>query len=181
MAKQQKKKIVTLEPLKEKDEGRFVDDLQAAFQVVATELFGPSMFYAISALEIFESLDTPNAKTYNILLDGVVVGGLVVIIDRESQHNTLDLMYVDPKMQNQGIGFKAWKLIEARYRKTRVWKTQMPYFDERHIHFYVNKCGFHMVEFMNAHHKDPLVADNDSDDDSEVGIMYRFEKDMHRE
>ncbi|ADD42351.1 hypothetical protein Snas_2674 [Stackebrandtia nassauensis DSM 44728] len=26
---------------------------------------------------------------------------------------------------------------------------------QRNIHFYVNKCGFHIVEFFNEHHPDP--------------------------
>jgi hypothetical protein len=30
----------------------------------------------------------------------------------------------------------------------RVWETMTPYFEKRNIHFYVNKCGFHIVEFL---------------------------------
>ena len=40
-------------------------------------------------------------------------------------------------------------------------------------HFYVNRCGFHIVEFFNSHHPDPhepVGADDDFDG------MFRFEK-----
>ena len=38
----------------------------------------------------------------------------------------------------------------------------------RNIHFYVNRCGFRIVEFFNSHHKGPH-----DDEDFE---MFRFEK-----
>ena len=31
----------------------------------------------------------------------------------------------------------------------REWELVTPYFEVRNIHFYVNKCGFHIVEFFN--------------------------------
>ena len=39
--------------------------------------------------------------------------------------------------------------------KTIAWETITPYFEKRNVHFYVNKCGFHIVEFFNEHHPDP--------------------------
>ncbi len=30
-----------------------------------------------------------------------------------------------------------------------------PYFEKRNIHFYINKCGFKIVEFFNKAHHDP--------------------------
>jgi hypothetical protein len=50
-----------------------------------------------------------------------------------------------------------------------------PYFEKRNIHFYVNRCGFHIVEFFNSHHPDP--HDQPSDDDDSDG-MFRFQKVM---
>lgn len=46
------------------------------------------------------------------------------------------------------------------------------------IHFYVNRCGFHIVEFFNKYHQDP----NDSEmnakkqDEQFPDGMFRFEK-----
>ena len=38
---------------------------------------------------------------------------------------------------------------ERLHPETKVWETCTPYFEKRNIHFYVNKCGFHIVEFLN--------------------------------
>lgn len=55
------------------------------------------------------------------------------------------------------------------------WETVTPYFEKRNIHFYVNRCGFHIVEFFNSHHPDP----NDPDGDNLMNDgMFRFEKVM---
>ena len=53
------------------------------------------------------------------------------------------------------------------------------YFEKRNIHFYVNRCGFHIVEFFNSHHPDP----NDPDVSEQMNEqfpegMFRFEKVM---
>ena len=42
-----------------------------------------------------------------------------------------------------------WDEIEKMHPYTKVWETCTPYFEKRNIHFYVNKCGFHIVEFWN--------------------------------
>jgi catechol 2,3-dioxygenase-like lactoylglutathione lyase family enzyme len=52
-----------------------------------------------------------------------------------------------------------------------------PYFEVRNIHFYVNVCGFHAVEFFHPGHPDPHEPDGSGqghDDD----LMFRFEKRM---
>ena len=56
---------------------------------------------------------------------------------------------------SKGIGYAAWQEVERLYPDTKVWETCTPYFETRNIHFYVNKCGFHIVEFFNSHHPDP--------------------------
>ena len=51
------------------------------------------------------------------------------------------------------------------------------HFEKRNIHFYVNRCGFHIVEFFNRYHPDPEDSDagNELDDQFPDG-MFRFEK-----
>ena len=61
---------------------------------------------------------------------------------------------------------------------TRVWETVTPYFEKRNIHFYVNRCGFRIVEFYNKYNPDPnphldCPCDEKGDDE-----MFRFEKVM---
>ena len=48
------------------------------------------------------------------------------------------------------------------------------YFETKNIHFYVNKCGFHIVEFYNKYHKDPNEPIEEQDEDNDG--MFRFEK-----
>ena len=56
-----------------------------------------------------------------------------------------------------------------------------PYFETRNIHFYVNKCGFDIVEFFNSHHPEPNASETGEDNEGEDGDfdgMFRFEKRM---
>ena len=54
-----------------------------------------------------------------------------------------------------------------------------PYFETRNIHFYVNKCGFHIVEYFNSHHPDPHDPATGKEEIYEEGDgMFRFEKQM---
>lgn len=52
-----------------------------------------------------------------------------------------------------------------------------PYFEKRNIHFYVNRCGFHIVEFFNSHHPDPNDPDRE-DVGEDMDGMFRFRKVM---
>ena len=66
------------------------------------------------------------------------------------------------------------------YPQVRIWETVTPYFEKRNIHFYVNRCGFHIVEFYNSHNPDPNDPDGEereSDNQFPEG-MFRFEKVM---
>ena len=59
-----------------------------------------------------------------------------------------------------------------------MWETVTPYFEKRNIHFYVNRCGFQIVEFYNSHHPDP----NELEEDDEAALddmdgMFCFRKD----
>lgn len=35
------------------------------------------------------------------------------------------------------------------YPNTRVWNTEPPIFSHRNHNFYINKCGFHVIEIQN--------------------------------
>ena len=59
-----------------------------------------------------------------------------------------------------------------------VWETCTPYFDRRNIHFYVNVCGFHIVEFFNERHPAPDEAEDFIGDGSEG--MFEFRKEIGR-
>lgn len=55
----------------------------------------------------------------------------------------------------------------------KIWETVTPYFEQRNIHFYVNRCGFHIVEFFNKFYPD--LNEPEMDEQFPAGI-FRFEK-----
>ena len=105
-----------------------------------------------------------------------MVGGAVVVIDEKAYHNHLDLLFVKYGTQSKGIGKKIWFEIEKLYPETKVWETCTPYFEKRNIHFYVNVCGFCIIEFFNEKHP---MSDTPEDfiGDGNEG-MFKFRKQM---
>lgn len=62
--------------------------------------------------------------------------------------------------------------VMARWK---IWETLTPYFETRNIHFYVNRCGFHIVEFFNERHP---YEGPDAEEANELGGAFRFQKIM---
>lgn len=145
---------IRLRSLEAPDRERFIARLEHAFTVAAEANLGPLSESAIPRADIERSLDAPKAEAFEILCDGNCVGGVIVVIDEATQINSLELFFVDPQSAGRGLGFAAWQAVVRRYPRTRVWKTATPYFDKRNIHFYVNKCGFRITEFINPRHPD---------------------------
>ena len=168
---------VTLAPLEADDKEQFIKDNQEAFKYGATEEMTKQREQSQARLSFAESRRNSSeaqfgmrddhfeedgeiisretieqsingGEAYRILLDGKKVGGVVVSIDKSFRHGELELLFVAPNVHSKGIGYAAWCLIEKLYPKVIVWETVTPYFEKRNIHFYVNKCGFHIVEFM---------------------------------
>ena len=170
---------VTLTPLTEDDRNQFVLDNQYAFKYGACEEFSPRDYHfekdgeIISRNTIAQSIDSGAA--YRIRENGEVVGGLVLKIHKETQRNELELLFVSPDVHSNGIGFAAWQEVERLYPDTKVWETCTPYFEKRNIHFYINKCGFHAVEFFCKFNRDPREDDYGGEGPDE---MFRFEKVM---
>ena len=175
---------ITLTTLTEDDRENFILENQRAFRFGAMEEFGLWDDHCeegdeiISRETIERSID--EGVAYRIRCDGEIVGGLVLKIDEEMQHNHLELLFVSPNAHSKGIGLAAWREVERLYPETEVWETCTPYFETRNIHFYVNKCGFHIVEFFNSHHPDPLGPDTGEEESrGSEGGMFRFEKRMN--
>jgi catechol 2,3-dioxygenase-like lactoylglutathione lyase family enzyme len=80
------------------------------------------------------------------------------------------------------MGRAAWGEVERLTPDVAVWETGTPYFATRNIHFYINKCGFHAVEFFNRFHPDPHDPETGEENTYEGGDgfdgMFRFEKRM---
>lgn len=168
---------LTLEPAGQADLPDFKRALRDSFSVAVTELFGSVTDGSIPSDEdVEESFNAPSTVTLHIVSDGRKVGGVVLTIDDATHRNALDLLFISPAEHGRGIGHKAWQAVEARYPETKVWETHTPYFEKRNIHFYVNKCGFKIVDFYNAHHPLPDNPPNDSLPGG--GEFFRFEKIM---
>lgn len=159
----------------ESDLEKFKTDLQEAFKISAEKEFCHTLDEPIpSDLDIDESFKYPGAIIYQFILNDNIVGGAVISIDEVTQHNKLLLFFVLTSFHNKGVGYKAWKAIEEKHNKTKVWETVTPYFEKRNIHFYVNKCRFKIVDFFNKHYTDQNHKfDDDSDEE-----MFRLEKQM---
>ena len=169
--------VITLAVADTGDLPEFKRELQNAFAVAVVDEFGSLPDGPIpSDSDLDKSISAPGAEVLHILCDGRKVGGAVVAIERETQRNSLDLLFLLPRTHGRGLGLKAWRAIEDRYPNTLIWTTHTPYFEKRNIHFYVNKCGFKIVEFFNAYHPDPNMPD--SGDVHGPDEMFRFEKIM---
>ena len=176
--------IIKLFPLTPDDRDQFILDNQEAFRYGALEEFGCRDDHfeepgeIISRKTIERAID--GGEAYRIVQDGQSVGGVVIKV--EGDRGDLDLLFVLPKAHSKGIGYAAWCAVERLHPEVTVWETVTPYFEQRNIHFYVNRCGFHIVEFYNSHHPDlhdPVTGEENAYN-SEDGFdgMFRFEKKM---
>ena len=133
--------------------------------------------------DFYQSLEAEGAEAYEAIdTDGQRVGGAIIAIDAAKHHGELSFLYVKVGVQSKGIGQAIWKAIEVLHPKIEVWETCTPYFDRRNIHFYINRLGFHAVEFFNEHHPDPHMPEQFLDKpsgraerDQEDGL-FKFEK-----
>lgn len=153
--------MVRLEPLREEDTEQFILDNQEAFRYGTLEEFGQRDSHfeedgeIISRQTIETAIETGIA--YRIINDGEIVGGLVLRVD--GTKGELELLFVSPKEHSKGIGYAAWQAVEKQYPQVKVWETMTPYFETRNIHFYVNRLGFHIVEYFYDKHPDPHVPE----------------------
>ena len=173
---------IRLVPITPDDKEQFILDNQRAFKYGAQTMFGmrddrtEEGEEVISRKTIERSMNGEKAETYRIVCDGIVVGGLILQIDQQHSKGELEILFVNPEAHSKGIGQAAWKAVEAMHPEIRVWETITPYFEKRNIHFYVNRLGFHVVEFWNKFHHGPAVPEDIDEDWSEDDEMFVFQK-----
>ena len=172
---------VQLVPLEASDREQFIKDNQEAFNYGAMEEFGCRDEHfeddgqIISRETIEQSIDSGEA--YRILSDGKIVGGAVIKVD--GTHGDLELLFTKTGVHSKGIGYAAWCAIENLHPEVSVWETITPNFETRNIHFYVNRCGFHIVEYLNKHHPgDMPLEEFECDAPQFPAGIFRFEKQM---
>ena len=135
----------------------------------------------ISRKTIERCLDGEQAEAYRIVHDGEIVGGMILQIDRQNAKGELEILFIKPEVHSKGLGQAAWKAVEAMHPEIRVWETMTPYFEKRNIHFYVNRLGFHIVEFWNKYQHGPAVPDDIEENWSEDDEMFFFKKIINTE
>ena len=120
----------------------------------------PNQWQVLPDEDFYRSLRAEGAEAYEAVdVDGQRMGGAIITIDNSMHSGELAFLYVKVGVQSRGIGQAIWKAIETMHPEVEVWETCTPYFDRRNIHFYINRCGFHAVEFFNEHHPDPHMPE----------------------
>ncbi len=167
--------IMQLVKVDKNDLSQYKADMQEAFQLGAVEGgFDVKGEIILSEGDIDRSLGKKNAIAYKAVADGEMIGGAIIVIEEGEKRGYLDFLYVKHGTQGRGIGKFIWFEIERMHPEVKVWETCTPYFEKRNIHFYMNVCGFHAVEFFNAHHPDPNMPEEDSEEDDFE--MFEFRK-----
>ncbi len=166
---------IKLELLSPEDEEQFIKDNQAAFNYGAEQYFNEEELkeqheedgQIISRETIVNSIHEKGSITYRIIDKDKKVGG--IILNLKDVFGVLEIFFVIPDSESKGVGQVAWKEVERLHPEIKVWETVTPYFEKRNIHFYVNKLGFHIVEFYNEFNKDIHMPED-------LDGMFRFQK-----
>lgn len=157
----------------------FIKEAQEAFQKSYIKEFGKYEKIVLPRTDIEESFNENGSEAFFAYYNGLRVGGVIVVINNHTNYHSLHLLYVNETNQNLGFGKKIWELIEKRYNHTHIWETHTPYYDKRNIHFYVNRCGFKIVEFFNPNHIDPhQIGETSGNIPIENNLFFRFEKEI---
>lgn len=170
---------IQLLPLRKEETIAFKEEMQEAFKQGFQAHFpneeGNNKWQVLPDKDFYQSLNAVGAESYEALAaDGQRVGGAIIAIKADEHRGELAFLYVKVGVQSKGIGQTIWKAIEAMHPETKIWETCTPYFDRRNIHFYINRCGFHAVEFFNEHHPDPNMPEQFDQEDG----LFKFEKVM---
>ena len=75
-----------------------------AFQYGYEAVYGKSKEQILPENDIDNDLNNKNSCAYEMLENNQIVGGVVVTIDKETNHNHLDFLFVKVGVQSKGIG-----------------------------------------------------------------------------
>ncbi|MEN0642047.1 GNAT family N-acetyltransferase [Alkalicoccobacillus gibsonii] len=161
-----------LKGFKEELKEAFLKGLKDSFDHVENaERLGP-----IPSDEDFEqSVNSRDSVVRQLMLNGEKIGGVVLTINERMHRNEVSFLYTVASAHGKGLGTQAWHAIEAAFPSTKVWELHTPYFEKRNIHFYVNKCGFKIVEFYHRGNPGPHEGASQPKSDEEYEF-FRFEK-----
>lgn len=169
--------FVTLIPVSKVELADFKEELHEAFLKGLKDSFpkhdNPIEIAPVPPKEDVErKLAEPDLAIYHLVMNGEKLGGAVLKIDEDTQHNEVVFLYMNANADGKGSGTKAWQAIEAAYPLTKVWELYTPYFEKRNIHFYVNKCGFQIVEFLHRGNPGPDFEVDETKPDTEYEFFH---------
>ena len=172
---------IRLEDVGKSDWREFKTQAQRALTAAVAEKFG--FRGRVPLEEDFRELLKKQGLHLKFFVEGTEkIGGAAVLSDEETRRCFVELFFLREEFQGRGLGVAAWKALERAFPRTRLWKLCTPYFEKRNIHFYVNKCGFRITEFVNARHRSS--DENCNCPDGEEGPwrdeLLVFEKQMPR-
>lgn len=153
---------IYLKIIQENEKEDFKNKIQESFAVAIQENFkNPPLIPSDKDMEkTFNDFDN---DIYFIYHNEEKIGGAVIKENKKTQRNSLELFFIFKDKHGFGLGLEAWKAIEKKYPQTKIWETITPYFEKRNINFYINKCGFHIVEFCNKYHQNKNIPIPEND------------------
>ena len=148
--------------------------MRRSFSRRIEDIFGAPDGGPIPSADDVDRAFEEGAHVWHLVCDAARIGGAIVMPNDETGRYSLELLFIDPAFYGKGIGRHAWQAIEAQYPQARVWELYTPCFEKRNLHFYINVCGFHVVEYFNARHPDTQVQEGMTGKEE----FFRFEKTM---
>ncbi|NLW70898.1 MAG: GNAT family N-acetyltransferase [Eubacteriaceae bacterium] len=136
-------------PLKESDIPELTPIMERSFDEDARLFFGkpkggPEGYDDGSFLRKWALM--PKATSYCIHLEGVLIGAIILFIYEGIHSGHLGCIFLDPEYCGRGLGTRVWNKVEAAYPSVKKWTTETPAVSYRNHRFYINNCGFHVVE-----------------------------------
>ena len=139
---------IELKTLEKDDAERFASEMQAAFQLAVDDAPESAPLPVLPRRDIDASLAHEGAEALVAWEDGEPVGGAIIFPDQETREHECALLYVAARAHGKGIGTRLWSAIEEHYPDAKAWRLCTPCCEQRNIHFYLRKCGFHIVDLF---------------------------------
>lgn len=86
--------MITLRPVYSSELAEYKKEMQRAFQLGAEAEYGETDMQILPEADIDHSLNTDGAIAYAAVLNDDIVGGAIVVINEQTQHNHLDFFFV---------------------------------------------------------------------------------------
>jgi hypothetical protein len=95
--------VFKLVPVESGEIRQYKLDMQEAFQKGFENVFGKTDAIILPENDIDQSLNADGVAAYKAVVDGITVGGAIVVINEKTQHNHLDFLFVKTGTQGKGI------------------------------------------------------------------------------